>query len=308
MWSEAYGGYKCHIQEEQRIAVSLSILELMELDEGSMKEILTNGFVHIYVTLTAGVTTGVISDVSSKLMSFSEKPETIMFTFQCPPNTLYIPDLLQNLISTPLVINVLVEFSDSISCSRSSLTNIRERIIRTPVQFGYASVPIGAHDMDIVQSLLSDDKSTCIMLLDVDPPNLRLQIIEMLHRQKHLPFIRLHHDIDLGHLQDIALKYGKSVKEVLIKFLLQSGAIVVLPWSVNRDSSTARLSHPFANRKLYASPSLVYRFILDAEDMELISETSFTAELRVSSSGGLTASEYLRSPPPRELSLERTKS
>ena len=137
--------------------------------------------------------------------------------------------------------------------------------------------------------------------LDIAPPLCRFQAIDFLILDGKLPMVRLFDDRNLDYLSELKIKYGRNSElEVLVKSLVQVGAIVVVPLPLF-SIPLMDLVSPFVHRKTFVSLTKVYRFILKEEDLQFIIDESFELETRDSRKVGLLRKELQENPLPRQL-------
>lgn len=124
-------------------------------------------------------------------------------------------------------------------------------------------------------------------------PNVRTHCIELAHTLGYNSMFQLSPqalDKDVPksqHLQELAAKYGIQPDQYLLKYLLQLGCVVSVPYKhIGADSviqQYSRMCHPFVHRRPFVSANKVISLLIQPGDMAVLSTASEVHEAQADS-------------------------
>lgn len=137
------------------------------------------------------------------------------------------------------------------------------------------------------QYVLDDQRGTvrAMCLGTIRFPNVQSCAVELLHSRNCNAYLTID-DLSEDHLSGLSKfekKYSRPAGSVLVKILLELGAIVCIDWKlVSGDtfrSHILRLAHPFTHLQVERAPTDEYHFVLPREELNFLISKSQEVEL-----------------------------
>lgn len=187
--------------------------------------------------------------------------------------------------------------------STQGITRVLNSVAKSFHYVGFVGIDSDPYDLDDYQ-LTAERSAATMVVMELQPPNLRCNVIECCQRRRLLCLCKVPASLNLEYLEQSSLKYGISSLQLLTKGLLQMGVVVVMPVSlIATHPHITMLCHPFATRRLFNSASKVYRLLIEEAEMDLLRERSWEREDEVYCQGSWNPNNLLP-PSPRPLTYD----
>lgn len=312
-WSLTFTGRRSIVKDSyQRLALWVDIDEVNNGPfQSSMLDLSKENFLHVNVDVPFEVNSNNVGKVMEKvkvlydlgqgiqnrLVVHSENPDSSkmeplqrLFASICFKHDNSF--LVQSLLNSKFFVDAwIIMVGHDKDASLRNIINIDDEVKSsgktTSLGIGGCSEPM---TLDWFLTKISPDIIQIVHLGDVQLPNVPMHSIELAHTQGYNTMCHISPQAfdnelhTMPQLLELAAKYEVTPDQLILKYLLQLGCIVSVPYkhigSEYLKVHFSRLCHPFVHRRPFVSANKVLSFLIHADDMAVLTEASETCEAK----------------------------